>query len=80
MFDKFLGKMGSIFGSNGVGDDPSIRYFINLIDLMNEDFRDYARNRSKDDGETAQILESGTIAFLSHEKVTQAMETYCENN
>ena len=63
------------------GTDPSIKYWLNVkkvIDAFETADIDFFWSKSEDGGETCPYLESGTIALLSHDKVIEELESYCQ--
>ena len=60
------------------GPVPSFWYYNELRKSLKNDYRDFIMAKADQWGETAPILEKGTLAILPHDKVVKEMESYCE--
>ena len=72
---KMLSKSADI-GEGG--PEPSFWYYYELRKSLKKDYRDFIMAKADRWGETAPIMEKGTLAILSHDKVVKEMESYCE--
>ena len=60
------------------GPEPSFWYYNELKKSLKKDYRDFIMAKADRLGETAPIMEKGTLAILPHDKVVKEMESYCE--